>query len=467
MTELLTDAAPAAALDSLAERLDGDLILPGDDGWDEARTAWNLAVDQRPAAVVLAESAADVSHTIRAARAAGLRVAPQGTGHAAAALGDLSDTILLRTTRMRRVDVDPHDRRARVEAGAIWQEVTDAAAEHGLAGLAGSSHDVGVFGYTLGGGLSWLARKHGLSSNAVLAAEIVDADGRIRRIDADNDPELFWAIRGGGGSFAVVTALEIRLFPISEVVAGVLFYPLARAEEVLGAYVEWADTLPDEMQTCGRIMRFPDLPEVPEPVRGQAFTLVEAVYTGDAAAADALLEPLRALGPVVDTVRVIPARELSQLHMDPPAPVPGTGDGIGLGPVDRGAIAALVEAAGADSGSTLLSVELRQLGGAIDRDPAGGGAASFAGMSYAVFAVGIAATPQMFETTERDAARVIAALEPWDSGRDYLNFRERKAPGKRLWPADTYARLREIKRRVDPDDVIRSNQPVRGASSRA
>ena len=285
MTELLRDAA-AAALDNLSERLDGDLYRPGDADWDEARTAWNLAVDQQPAAVVVAESAADVAHTVRAARVEGLRVAPQGTGHAAAAIGDLTGTILLRTTRMRGVDVDPQDRRARVEAGVIWQEVTDAAAEHGLAALAGSSHDVGVFGYSLGGGLSWLARKHGLAANTILAAEIVDANGAIRRIDADSDPELFWAIRGGGGSFAIVTAIELRLFPIEEVVAGVLFFPLERASEVLNAWLEWTTEAPEDVTSCGRIMRFPPFPEVPEPLRGKAFALVEAVFAGEPAAAD-------------------------------------------------------------------------------------------------------------------------------------------------------------------------------------
>jgi UDP-N-acetylenolpyruvoylglucosamine reductase len=459
MTEMLVGAA-ATALADLAARLEGELVRPGDDAWDEARTAWNLAADQRPAAVVLAESASDVAETIRAARRDGLRVAPQGTGHAASALGDLSGTILLRTTRLHGVEVDPHDRRARVEAGAVWQEVTDAAAEHGLAALAGSSHDVGVLGYSLGGGISWLARKHGLAANSILAAEIVDADGRIRRIDAENDPDLFWAIRGGGGSFAVVTALEIRLFPIAEVYAGVLFFPLVRAQEVLEAYFEWAASTPEELSSCGRIMRFPPFPDVPEPLRGKAFALVEVVYTGDAAAGEALVAPLRELGPVLDTTGTIPARELSRLHMDPPGPVPGLGDGRLLAGVDADTVRAVVDSAGADSGSSLLSVEFRQLGGALDRTAPGDGAATFAGSSYGLFAVGIAATPELRAAAERDVKRVIAALEPWDSGRDYMNFRESRSDGTRLFSAERYERLLEIKRRIDPHDLIRSNHPV-------
>jgi FAD/FMN-containing dehydrogenase len=447
--------------DRLAASLDGELVLPGDAAWDEARTAWNLAFDQRPAAVVLAESARDVAETVRAAREVGLRVAPQGTGHGVGSLGDLAGTILLRTTRMRGVEVDPERRSAWVEAGALWQDVTDAAAEHGLAALAGSSHDVGVFGYTLGGGVSWLARKYGLSANHVLAAEIVDADGIERRIDADNDPELFWAIRGGGGSFAVVTALELRLLPITEVYAGTAFYPLERAEEVLNAWADWTQTVPDEVMSVGRMMRFPDFPDVPEPVRGKSFALVEVVYVGDEKEGAELVRPFRELGPVFDTFAVIPARELSKLHMDPPGPVPGHGDGIGLGEATPEMIAALVASAGADSGSSLLSIEVRHLGGALARTSPGDGVASLAGIEYLSFAVGIAATPEMAQRTERDVARVLAALAPYDAGRDYLNFREARASGQRLFSPPVYRRLREIKSEVDPDDIFRSNHPVR------
>ena len=408
---------------------------------------------------MLAESAADVAETIRAARAAGLRVAPQGSGHGAVSLGDLSGTILLRTTRMRGVTIDPENRSARVEAGVLWQEVTDAAAEHGLTALAGSSHDVGVLGYTLGGGISWLARKHGLSANNVLAAEIVDADGVERRIDHDDDPDLFWAIRGGGGSFAIVTALELQLFPITEVYAGTLFFPIERAREVLNAWLEVTENAPEELMSCGRLMRFPDFPQVPEPLRGNAFALVEAVYLGDEATGIELTRPVRELGPVMDTTGMIPARELSALHMDPPAPAPGVGDGSLLDPLSPEAIDAIIESAGAGSGSSLLSVEVRQLGGALARRHDGDGA-GLLDTAFAMFAVGIAPTPEAAERTRHDVGRVLEALAPWDSGRDYSNFRETRSTGARLFSEETYARLKEIKQQVDPDDLIRSHHPV-------
>jgi FAD/FMN-containing dehydrogenase len=341
----------------------------------------------------------------------------------------------------------------------LWQELTDAAAEHGLVGLAGSSHDVGVVGYTLGGGISWLARKHGLSSNSVVAAEIVDADGVARRIDHESDPDLFWAIRGGGGAFAVVTVLEIALYPVTELYAGTLFYPIDGAREVLSAWLELTDSAPEELMSVGRIMRFPDLPMVPEPVRGKEFALVEVAYLGDEADGIELTRPLRELGPVLDTTATIPARRLSELHMDPPAPVPGIGDGRMLDAVSIETVDAIVAGAGAGSGSTLLSVEIRRLGGALARRSEDDGAA-FLDREYALFAVGTAPTPAMGAKTRSDVERVLEAVIPWDSGRDYLNFREEPSSGDRLFSAETYERLREIKSAVDPENVIRSNHEL-------
>jgi FAD/FMN-containing dehydrogenase len=207
--------------------IDGEVVTPGDAAWDEARRAWNLTVDQQPTAVAIPESVADVRQIVDFAREEGLRVAPQGTGHGAAALGSLEETILVKLHRLRGVEIDPERRSARVEAGVIWVEVVEAAAEHGLAALSGSSPDVGVVGYTLGGGLSWLARKHGIGANHVTAAELVTADGTLRRVDREHEPDLFWAIRGGGGDFGIVTALEFDLFALTDVYAGVLWFPVS------------------------------------------------------------------------------------------------------------------------------------------------------------------------------------------------------------------------------------------------
>jgi FAD/FMN-containing dehydrogenase len=218
--------------------LEGKVVTPEHGAWETARRAWNLAVDQLPAAIVYVESPADVAAAARLATKTGLRIAAQGTGHNAAPFGDLSDTVLIKTERMRGVRIDPISRIARVEAGVLSLELVEAAAPHGLAALAGSSPDVGVIGYTLGGGISWLGRKLGLAANSVVAVELVTADGSIVRADRDNEPDLFWAVRGGGGNFGVVTALEVRLFPITEVYAGILWYPLEAGGEVLCAWME-------------------------------------------------------------------------------------------------------------------------------------------------------------------------------------------------------------------------------------
>ena len=188
------------------------------------------------------------------------------TGHNAAAMGSLAHTVLVKTERMRGVEIDPANERARVEAGVLWAEVSEAAAAHGLAALAGSSPDVGVVGYSLGGGIGWLARRYGMAANSVLAVEVVNADGELIRVDADNEPELFWALRGGGGAFGVVTALEFRLYPITEVHAGVLFFPIERGSEVLRAWRSWIQDVPDEVTSVGRFLQFPPIPDIPEPL---------------------------------------------------------------------------------------------------------------------------------------------------------------------------------------------------------
>jgi hypothetical protein len=441
----------------LRARLEGDVLGPGDANWDESRLAWNLAVDQRPAAVAIPESAEDVAAVVEFARAEGLRVAPQGTGHNAGTLGDLSDTILLKTHRMRGVTIDPEARIARAEAGVIWIEVVEAAAEHGLAALAGSSPDVGVVGYTLGGGLSWLARKHGIGANQVTAIEVVTASGDIVRTDWANEPDLFWALRGGGGSFAIVTAIEFNLFPISEVYAGILWYPVEEAAEVLKAWRDWTEDLPDEMTSVGRILQFPPIPEIPEPVRGQSFVVVEAIWLGEPGEGARLLEPLRALGPVMDTVATMPVEGLSHLHMDPEEPVPGAGDGGMLNEVDDELIDRFVERI---VGAPILSAEIRHLGGAVARRSSQHGALNSFDAPYLMFSVGLTPTPELLEVVEAVVADLRQALEPWEADHTYMNFAETSRKATTLFASESYHRLRRIKAIVDPTDLVRSNHPI-------
>jgi FAD/FMN-containing dehydrogenase len=443
------------------------IVHPHDPNWNQARLAWNLSADQQPAAVALPESADDVVAIVRWARERGLRIAPQGTGHSASALGSLAHAVLMKTERMRGVEVYPAERIARVEAGVLWEEVTEAAAEHGLAALAGSSPDVGVVGYSLGGGISWLARKHGLAANAITAVELVNAEGELMRADADNNADLFWALRGGGGSFGVVTALEFRLFPITHVHAGALFFPLERAAEVLRTWRKWVDDVPEEVTSLGRFFRFPPLPVIPEHLRGKSFVLVEATsLLGEAESAE-VLRPLRALGPAMDTFATIPVQELKHLHMDPPQPVPGSGDGILLAEFDESAIDEMVRVAGPDVQSPLISIEVRHLGGAVARKPPGAGALATMDAQFAMFAVGSTPTPELDTAVKAHVETLLAALAPWDSGRMYLNFAEKRRRGEELFGDLTYRRLQTVKAAVDPDDVLRSNHPVRLPSAEA
>jgi hypothetical protein len=303
-------------------------------------------------------------------------------------------------------------RSARVEAGVLWAEVSEAAAEHGLAALAGSSPDVGVVGYSLGGGISWFARKHGLAANSVTAIELVNADGELVRADAENESELYWALRGGGGSFGVVTALEFALYPIPEVHAGVLFFPLERGAEVLRAWRRWIEDVPDEVTSVGRFLQFPPIPDIPEPLRGGSFVVVEATSLLGEHATDELLRPLRALGPAMDTFATIPVEQLKHLHMDPEHPVPGAGDGMLLRDFTDEAIEAVVAAAGPGSGSPLLSVEVRHLGGALGRMQPGHGALATIEAGFAMFAVGISMTPELGAAVRAHIEVVQAALAP-------------------------------------------------------
>ncbi|HWQ02018.1 MAG TPA: FAD-binding oxidoreductase, partial [Gaiellaceae bacterium] len=244
--------SPVPALGSLRDRVKGAVIEPGQDGWDAATQAFNTTVIQQPALVAVPADSDDVVAVVEYAVQNGMQVAAQRTGHNAEPLGPMDDVILVKTDALQGVEIDVERRIARVASGSKWADVVPKASELGLAALHGSTPDVSVAGYSLGGGVGWYARKLGLSTNSVKAIEIVTADGKQRRVDADNDPDLFWALRGGGGSFGVVTALEIQLYAMAEVYAGVLFFPWERSSEVLHAWLEWTATVPDDVTSVGR-----------------------------------------------------------------------------------------------------------------------------------------------------------------------------------------------------------------------
>jgi FAD binding domain/Berberine and berberine like len=458
-TSAVTGEQLVSALRQLDSRLGDRVVGPQDPGWNEARRAWNLAVDQHPAAVARPESAQDVVAVVEVARDHGLRVAPQGSGHGAAPRASLEGSVLVDMSRMNAVEIDAESRRARLQAGAQWQHVVGPAADVGLAGLSGSAPDVCVTGYALGGGAGWMVRRYGLAANSIRAAEVVTADGRHARVDANSEPDLFWALRGGGGSFGVVTALELELFSVPELYAGVLFWPQERAAEVLATWHQWTADLPVEMSSLGRLLNVPPLEEIPEPVRGRSFVVVEAAWLGDEASGSQQLAPLRELDPQMDTFAMIAPPGLAALHMDPPEPVPGVGDGMSLRDFPAEAIEAVVAAAGPETDSPLLSLEVRHLGGAAGQANPEHGALAAIDAPYTLFAVGMAANPQMKQAVTQRLDQVQAALAPWDAGR-FLNFTERPAPTERMFTDETYRRLRDVKSKYDPDNVIQANHEI-------
>src|ERR671919_123416 len=231
-SEMLT----ATPFTDLSAQMTGGVVTPSDPDWEATHQVFNLATDLRPAAVALPRNVTDVIATVEYAGANGLRVAPQASGHNADALGSLEDALLVDVRELQHVSIDRGARRVRVGAGVKWERIVSQLSEVGLAALHGSSPDVGIAGYSLGGGMGWLARKYGLQTNSVTAIELVTADGELRRTDPSHEPDLFWALRGGGGNYGVVTAIEFAVYPVAELYAGVMFFPIERSSEVLNAW---------------------------------------------------------------------------------------------------------------------------------------------------------------------------------------------------------------------------------------
>jgi len=438
----------------------GAVIEPGGTGWDVATQAFNLTVRQEPALTVVPQDARDVSLIMDFARAQGMQVTAQRTGHNAEPLGALDDVILVKTDALQGVEIDIERRIARVSSGAKWGNVVPRASDLGLAALHGSTPDVSVAGYSLGGGVGWYARKLGLSTNSVTAMELVTADGELRRVDRDHEPDLFWALRGGGGNFGIVTALEVQLYVIPDIYAGVLFFPWERSSEVLHAWRDWTETVPDEMTSVGRILQFPPIPDIPEPLRGNKYVVVEGIYMGDEASGRDLMQPIRELGPAIDTFAMVEPVGLSELHMDPPLPVPYTGGGHMLGKLDAAAIDRFVHAAGPGSDSALVSSEIRHLGGALHRPSPGNGALATFDADFLTFAVGMVINESSYQSHRAALDAHGDAFKPYVNGREYLNFTEHATDPGRFYTPHAYRRLREVKRAYDPENMIRANHPI-------
>jgi FAD/FMN-containing dehydrogenase len=445
----------------------GAVHLPGDPAYDLARVPWNVQVSHHPAAVAYPAYPDEVAEVVRAAAAAGLSVAAQGTGHGAPPLeGRLTDAVLLRTSAMTEIHVDPERRIARVGAGALWGDLAETAGRHGLAGLHPSSPDVGVVGYSLGGGIGWYARRLGLQCNAVTAAELVLADGTFVRATADSDADLFWALRGGGTPLGVVCALEFELHPVDTVVAGWLAWDWASAEEVLPGWVAWCAEAPEEATSSFRLLQVPDWESVPAEIRGRRLAMVDGAVLGDDVAAADILGPLRALRPERDTFSRVPAASLVRLHLEPEGPTPAYASSTLLSALPDAAIDAVLDAVGPRSGSELAVAELRQLGGALARRHAGSGILATLGGAFLALGLGLEEDPERWPRMRVDAAQFLDAVEPWATGRTYLPMLDESSDTRKAFPAEEHARLSQIRRQADPHGLFMAPHPLPSEAGR-
>lgn len=433
---------------------------PGDPGWDAARRSFNLAVDLRPTAVVEAAGVDDVEAVVRLAGREGLRVAPFATGHGSEALGPLDDAILLRTSALRGIAVDPGAGVARVEAGALAGDVAAAAGAHRLAPALGLAPTVGVTGLALGGGTGWLSRSHGLTANNVRAFEVVTAAGDRRRVDAQTEPELFWALRGGGGRFAVVTALDLELHPVGEVSAGMMVWPADRAAEILEQFRRWTWEAPESLGAVFRYLSLPPIDAVPPPLRGRRVVAVIAAHVGSEHDGRRLLEPLRASGDkLVDTFGPVGAADLPRVAGDPEQPGPAAGDGFMVDELTTGLVDVVAELIADDALAPLAILELRLLGGALSRASAGAGALAKLDGAFSVFAGGPVLDAEASAAIDDRLADLRARLAPWTTPQALLNSSRGGIDPAQAFDAATWERLVRARDTFDPDRRLVSNHP--------
>ncbi|MCS5734699.1 FAD-binding oxidoreductase [Herbiconiux daphne] len=452
--------------DELAASLSGALHLPGTADYERLATPWNVAVPARAAAVVEAADAADVATAVRFANRAGIVVAVRATGHGASS--DLDGQLLVHTGRLDELVVH-EEGWARIGSGVKWGPVLEAAAPFGLAPLVGSAPDVGAVGYLTGGGLGPVARTYGIASDTVRAFDVVTGDGELRRATPDENPSLFWALRGGKGALGIVTAVEIDLVRQPTVYGGALFFSAADTDDVVRAWAEWSPGLDRQGTTSLAINRLPELPFLPEPIAGKQTVSVRFAWTGDPAEGErAFAAMASAAAPVFGGIGVMPYAAIGMIHSDPVDPLPSHEEFSLLRGLPADAVEALLDVAGAGAASLQLVTELRLLGGALDEPSAQPSAFGEIDAAYTLLTVGIAAGPAV-DLSVTDGRGIHEALAPWATGRQLPNF----APAddaehiRRIYDESTLARLASLIAAFDPRGVIAVGRPLRAAVAAA
>ena len=457
-TGSLSEANVLESLEDLQVSLEGELFTPQDEGYDAARMGWNVAFQHKPAVVVAARSEEDIVSAVRYAAGAGLGVAVQSTGHGGILPAD--DNMLIITSALDSIQVDASAQTAQVGAGVKWGAVLGAAQEHGLAPLLGSSPTVGVVGYSLGGGFGWLARKHGIAADSLLAIHLVTADGRELVASAHENSDLFWAMRGGGGGFGVVTALEMKLYPVSQVFGGTLLYPVELAGEVLKRYREWTIDLPEEWTTSVKLANFPPVEMLPEFMRGKSFVMVHGCYCGPVVQGEAYLRDwLDWDAHIQNSFQVMPFSEVASISQDPQDPVPATHNGGWLAEFNDEAIQTILKFATPQDGPCPLTItEVRHVGGAVGRVSEGENAYEFRSGQWLLDIVAFVPSPEIHAAVKGHLAAFKGALAPQLADGVYMNFLDGEEAHQMTGHAfggQKFERLTEIKTRYDPGNLFR------------
>ncbi len=459
----MTATVDSADLDltSLVTTLQGTVLRPGDAGYDDEVATFNLATRHRPPVVVAAHSTADVAAAVRFAAAHGLPVGVQATGHGPATAID--DGVLVSTKHMADVRVDPSTRTATVGAGVKWRAVIDAAAPYSLAPLCGSNSDVGVVGYTAGGGLPLLGRTFGFAADHVQAFTVVTADGVVREATPERETDLFWGLRGGKGNLGIITEMTVDLVPIDRFYGGGIYYPGEHAAAVVRAFREWATTLDEKANASFALLRLPPIPDVPEPLRGKFVVHVRLAYVGSAADGERIVEPMRKVAPaIVDTLAEMPYTAADTIFNDPDHPIPAHERSLLLRDLDDAAVDHLLAVAGPDADLPVLMIDVRQLGGALGRSPAVPNAVGSRDAGYALIAIG-ALMPPIADAVPAAVDGLMASFEPFSTGRSMVNLHGRPgdaADRARPWAPEVYTRLCALKTAYDPTRMFRFGHAV-------
>jgi FAD/FMN-containing dehydrogenase len=453
----LSLSTQTSLIDRLRGNLAGRVISPSDADYDEARTVFSGAIDRRPAAIARVADASDVSSVISVARETGLELAVRGGGHSGAGHGVSEGGLVLDLAELRELEIDPEERTAWAGGGLTAGEYVDSAGAHGLATGFGDAGSVGIGGLTLGGGVGYLSRKHGLTADHLLAAEVVTADGRLLRADADTHPDLFWAIRGGGGNFGVVTRFKYRLHPVEEFVGGTLVLPAN--PDVIASFVAEAVAAPDELSTIANVMPAPPLPFLSNEEHGNLVVMATLAYAGDVASAERAIAPFRSLAkPLADLVRPMPYPEIYPPD-DPDFHPIATSRTLFVDATDRWTAELIVDQLQNATAPRALA-QLRVLGGAVARVAADTTAYPHRDRRMIV---NVAALHDGNQVSVHEAwvDGFFAALRQGETGA-YVNFLGNEGPARvrEAYPGSTWDRLTAVKARYDPANVFRLNQNV-------